>query len=274
MKKQILLVFALAIFGFNINAQYYNYYGDTVTLDLPVYNGNLQWQQTADTATVWVDIPGATYQPYEIAVASSKYYRARVINGTCNPVFSQVKGVRLYNVQQRLDHGETPKHIYDSGIPMDSLYGKTYQGGLIFYLNEVNGTGLVAAPFDQSTGAEWGCHGTAISGANGTSIGTGAQNTLDIEASCATSGTAADICANLVFGAYSDWFLPSRDELHEMFNYLKGRGFGSFTDNYYWSSSECASYELDDAWLQNFQFGNQYNYVKYNPTHVRAVRAF
>ncbi|HNZ43240.1 MAG TPA: DUF1566 domain-containing protein [Bacteroidales bacterium] len=274
MKKQIFLSFALTLLSFTINAQYYHYYGDTVRLALPVYNGNLQWQQTSDTTAVWVDIPGATYQPYEIAVASSNYYRARVINGSCNPVFSQVKAVRLYNVQQRLDHGETPKHIFDTGIPTDSLYGKTYQGGLIFYLNTINGNGLVAAPFDQSTGAEWGCHGTAISGADGTVIGTGAQNTLDIEASCATVGSAADICANLILGAYSDWFLPSRDELHEMYNNLKVKGFGGFSNNYYWSSSECATYELNDAWLQNFQYGNQYNYVKYNPTYVRAVRAF
>ena len=56
--------------------------------------------------------------------------------------------------------------------------GDFYQGGYIFYLNG-NGGGLIAAPTDQPY-AIWGCEGTNIPGANGTYIGTGYQNTMDI----------------------------------------------------------------------------------------------
>ena len=152
--------------------------------------------------------------------------------------------------------------------------GDTHQGGIIFYL-DANGGGLIAAPTDQSTAAEWGCDGTVISGADGMAIGTGAQNTIDIEAGCTTSGTAADICANLTLGGYSDWFLPSKDELNEMYINLLQQGLGGFASNYYWSSTE---FDLSSAWGQGFPNSHQGSVNKNGSSDfdfdVRAVRAF
>jgi hypothetical protein len=130
---------------------------------------------------------------------------------------------------------------------------------------------LEAAPSDQSTGALWGCYGVSISGAEGTAVGTGEQNTIDIEAGCATAGTAADICANLSLGGYNDWFLPSKDELNLMYTNLKVAGVGDFTVSYYWSSSES---NAEFAWFQGFFNGVQYASLKYDAFGVRAVRAF
>jgi hypothetical protein len=129
---------------------------------------------------------------------------------------------------------------------------------------------LEAAPSD-SPSAEWGCDGTLIPGADGTAVGAGEQNTLDIEAGCATLDTAADLCANLSLGGYSDWFLPSRDELNLMYENLKAQGVDGFADNYYWSSSE---YDATHAWYQLFGNGNQGNFYKESTYRVRAVRAF
>ena len=135
-----------------------------------------------------------------------------------------------------------------------------------------NGGGLIAAPSDQSTFAEWGCYGTSISGADGTAIGTGNQNTIDIEAGCTTVGTAADICANYTDGTYSDWFLPSKDELNQMWLNLHLQGLGGFANNDYWSSTENGS---SSAWYQYFTNGLQYVSNKgFNLVTVRAVRAF
>ena len=155
--------------------------------------------------------------------------------------------------------------------------GDTHQGGIIFYL-DANGGGLIAAPTDSDSVVVWGCEEISISGADGTAIGTGLQNTIDIEAGCTTSGTAADICANLTLGGYSDWFLPSKDELNEMYlnigqgNALGLGNIGGFANYYYWSSTE---YDNSNAWIQYFGNGNQSNPNKVtNSTNVRAVRAF
>ena len=154
------------------------------------------------------------------------------------------------------------------------LLGTGPAGGYIFYDKGNYSYGwryLEAAPSDQSTSAPWGCYGVSISGADGTVVGTGEQNTIDIEAGCATFGTAADICANLGLGGYSDWFLPSKDELHLMYANLKVAGVGGFAGSYYWSSSE---YDAGNAWGQYFNGGGQFNYYKFSTYRVRAVRAF
>ncbi len=154
--------------------------------------------------------------------------------------------------------------------------GDYHQGGVIFYLDG-SGGGLICAVSGQT--AEWGCYGTPISGADGAAIGTGSQNTIDIEAGCTTSGIAADVCANLSLNGYTDWFLPSKDELNEMYINKAAidataiiNGGVAFVSTYYWSSSE---YNNHSAWYQDFINGSQGNIIKFEHTNrVRAVRAF
>jgi len=155
-------------------------------------------------------------------------------------------------------------------------------GGLIFYVKEDGYSDgwryLEAAPRDWSPSVEWGCSmpGTEISGADGIAVGTGKQNTIDIEAECTHPGTAAYICANLPWGGKDDWFLPSKDELNLMYINLKVSGLGSFSgySPYYWSSSEYSKYPAGNAWLQYFGNGGQLGNDKNDTYLVRAVRAF
>lgn len=157
-------------------------------------------------------------------------------------------------------------------------------GGLIFYDNGsyTVATGTVpswryleAAPSDQdylgTYTVGWGCNGTEISGADGTAVGTGEQNTIDIEAGCTTAGTAADICANLILGDNSDWFLPSREELFLMYTNLKIEGVGGFESSDYRSSSENGA---TAAYFQDFNGGDKNSGGKTFGARVRAVRAF
>jgi hypothetical protein len=168
--------------------------------------------------------------------------------------------------------------LYAKWIPY-ALRDTGPAGGLIFYDNGDYSEGwryLEAAPNDQSNGVIWGCRGTDVPGAGGTIIGIGEQNTIDILSGCSTSGTAADICANLSLGGYNDWFLPSLDELNEMYTELHLLDVGGFAgetpDEFYWTSSE---YNNNFAYCLDFYNGSQkYNGNKNNSLRVRAVRAF
>ncbi|HOY31638.1 MAG TPA: hypothetical protein PKW80_07135 [Bacteroidales bacterium] len=165
---------------------------------------------------------------------------------------------------------------YGNEISFNSgyVFGEDYAGGLVFY-NDGAEHGLVCANTDQGTSSPWGCYGTIISGANATAIGTGNQNTIDIITGCTTAGIAAKLCFDLVSGGFDDWFLPSKDELNQMYLNLKVLGLGGFANSYYWSSSEITgSQEANQAWPQSFSHGGQYNNYKNLLYYVRAVRAF
>jgi len=155
--------------------------------------------------------------------------------------------------------------------------GESYQGGKIAYILQAGNIGydanvqhgLIAAPSDQLTQAEWGCLGTVITGADGTAIGTGAQNTIDIINGCGTLGIAARLCGDLVLGGYSDWYLPSKDELNQLC--INRDVIGGFTNDGY----QCSS-ETNDGyvWVQSFTNGYQTTDDKGDTRYVRAVRSF
>jgi len=182
-----------------------------------------------------------------------------------------------------IDPNESEDYYDQSEGNVSSLaIGDMHQGGIIFWVDNTGQHGLVCDLQDLGE-AEWGCSGTSISGANGKSIGTGQQNTSAILSLCPQSGIAAEMCYNSTAQGYSDWFLPSLDELYQMQLSIEAIN-ATFVSNgrddlrsRYWSSSQHndPKYQNDYAWTQKLSRGGSQGFPNKNKsTRVRAVRAF
>ena len=149
--------------------------------------------------------------------------------------------------------------------------GAAYGGGIVFYLGPTGQTGLIAATSDQSTSTAWSNVVDTLIGTTGTAIGSGESNTLAIISQPGHIASAASICNDLVLNGYSDWFLPSKDELSAMYTNLKAFGLGGFTNGYYWSSFE---YLANEAGTMSFNDGSYLGDTKSHLRYVRAIRKF
>jgi hypothetical protein len=159
--------------------------------------------------------------------------------------------------------------------------GDNYQGGKVAYIlvsgdpgYDVNTQhGIIAATSDQIGGIQW-YNGSYINtGATGTAIGTGFSNTNKIIASQGGTATsyAAGVARAYTGGGYTDWYLPSRDELNKL--YLSRFVIGRYVTDAYWSSSERNNI---NAWAQDFFIPTYIAsvdkvYIYFN---VRAIRSF
>ena len=149
------------------------------------------------------------------------------------------------------------------------VIGQEYQGGIIVYIDSTGLHGIIASKSDVSIGATWYNGAFGITGATGKNLGTGPYNTRKIIRAQGDGIYAAKVCANYKpDDIYNDWYLPSKNELTEVYKQKSKIGAGNYV---YWSSTE---YDTNAAWGQNFSTGGRKKSTKDKIYHVRAVRTF
>lgn len=207
--------------------------------------------------------------------------------------FGSIRAQQADSIQIHLNSGSSPKSLIQNGVPMDSLYGMVYQGGYIFYFFPEDTSGLVIGMknlvYHHDTTLKrviWSCR-NVNTGASETAIGSGLRNTLKIKkADCNLYDpekkkwmeSAAEVCLNYSYKGYDDWYLPSKDELHEAYMKLCFSSKINFGGKNFWTSSEK---DNQFAWIEHFQFGwhehelyGQSYFRKFYAYFVRPVRTF
>ena len=165
--------------------------------------------------------------------------------------------------------------------------GKGPAGGYIFYdcdadNTEDGGAGkdglkssecgwrfLEAAPEDLSRTYTWGPNDQTTYGTK-TGIGEGQENTNILKTSGIEKFPAAKACTEYRGGGFTDWFLPSLDEVKAMYTNLTKEGKGTWQERY-WSSSEYTSNTGKSYYVYN---GAELDYSRIVEYYVRPVRAF
>jgi hypothetical protein len=182
-------------------------------------------------------------------------------------------------------YAETSGAVVSSGGSGFTHYvGEVWGGGVVYHVYRgADGLehGLIVALTDQSTGTTWSNLFTTLIGSSAQSSWNGLANSNAIVAQTGHTNSAAKLCLDLVSGGFSDWYLPSDDELRalngSLFAVQKSLNYITSATNItgqYWSSTElnsgsAGSLVVNSGWLQGVNKESVWDVVK-----VRAIRSF
>ena len=126
--------------------------------------------------------------------------------------------------------------------------------------------------------------GNTMVGGTSTAIGTGKSNTEKLVAAMGDEaymdkegddkGSYAALSCykkDLFNNGYDDWFLPSKDELYQLYINIHRRWNVDWGHDAFFSSSE---FNQDYAWSQDFFFGYQHGYIRNVGQYILPVRQF
>jgi hypothetical protein len=88
--------------------------------------------------------------------------------------------------------------------------------------------------------------------------------------------SAKTACEELILNGYSDWHLPSKEELNLGYLNFKQVGIGGFSEPFNWSSTEFVDkrYKKDERWAFMYEHDKFIPESKELKTEVRCVRVF
>jgi hypothetical protein len=254
------------------------------TLATPTGVTAIALKHTGEIKLIWQTVSGASQYMVFSSASDSDYTELTTTGNTYYTDTSISAGAtRYYKVLAMNGDKTSPLSVSVNKTAVSGNYnlGDTGPGGgIIFYRTGSSGsyTYYELAPVETETSAAWGLYGRTIAG-TGTTIGLGKSNTDKIIAALGTAGEtgkAAQLCDSLSVNGCDDWFLPSKDELAEMYN---RRSSGELYQTRYWSSSSYNASDTDKAYFQNFDDGIQYTSFTTGNTRtrelgVRAIRSF
>lgn len=155
---------------------------------------------------------------------------------------------------------------------MSYIIGEVCSGGTIFY---TDGTHGLITTQDNLGNCYWGCQGTFYN-INNSSIGAGSGNTQSILNSCSTRPIAASISSGCTVSGYTDWYLPSFEELRLLINNKNENlpNIWGIWDWIYWSSSEYDSGNACVCTSDSSINGITQKSSIYYKNNIRAIRSF
>jgi hypothetical protein len=208
--------------------------------------------------------------------------------------FSDVDVLKKYTVDELKAGGYTSKVLLDRDFSLNELHavgfkqadlfaanglqiGAEYGGGNVIYVNNTKltdrysiepGHCLIAMKTDSKGSVQWSAGKLIRVGTKSETRGWfNTYKIVDAQNSQATY--AAQLCSESSEGGFTDWYLPSKDELNLLFT--NKRYIGGLIAGSYWSSTE---YDKQAAWYQFFSDGRQIYNSKFETSRVRCVRRY